>query len=157
MTSHATVEQLARENAGAIEVDLPDQEPQIVVLIGPISFWWEPGQWDSPAHQEYVAWRDAVEAALVKDGRLVYKPHSALRGAWTERAQAINDTAIRMADAVAELTPPGIPIKGTLKEREVALAAGVPVEHYPPGDAHMLRYMADVEARYAAERAAVAV
>jgi hypothetical protein len=155
--STATIEQLARDEAGAIEVDLPiGGRAGIAVIIGPISFWWRPGEWGTPAHKDYLEWRAAVCAALVKGGWLIYKPHAALQGPWDERAQAINDGAIRLADAVYDVTPPEIPINGTLKERDVARDAGRPLIACPPGDPAMLEYMAKTEAAYAAHHAAAA-
>ena len=100
-------ELLAREGHGAVQVDLPTEEPLIVMLAGPIKIWWAPGQWDSPAHREFVRWRDAVRVACVKAGFLVYSPHRAWQGAWSESAQRVNDMAIEMADVVLDLTPPG--------------------------------------------------
>ena len=73
--SGRVIERLAIEGHGAIQVDeSPDREPPIIVLAGPIKFWWQEGQWDSLRHQEYVQWRDAVRVALVKAGFAVYSP-----------------------------------------------------------------------------------
>lgn len=127
---------LAREGHGAIEVESGEDgpPPPIVVLAGPIRHWWQPGQWDTPQHQEYVQWRDAVRVALVKAGWMVYSPHRAIQGSWNDAAQAINDAAIRVADVVVVLTPPGIPADGTAHEMTVAAQHCVPLALVPPGD-----------------------
>jgi len=131
-------ELLAREGHGAVQVDLPTDEPLVVMLAGPIKIWWAPGQWDSPAHREFVQWRDAVRVACVKAGFLVYSPHRAWQGAWSESAQRVNDMAIEMADVVLDLTPPGVEADGTLAEIAYADKVGTPVRPLPPGDAQTL-------------------
>lgn len=136
-------EVLARVGHGAIEVDLPDRPPLMVVVIGPIKVWWQPGQWDTPAHQRYVQWRDAVVALLVREGHLVYSPHAAWRGAWAEAAQAVNDAAIRHAHAVVNVTPPGILADGTAAEVVVALTSGTRVLDVPPAGEQALADLAE--------------
>ena len=135
MTSSLDPELLAREGHGAVQVDLPIDEPLVVMLAGPIKIWWAPGQWDSPPHREFVQWRDAVRVACVKAGFLVYSPHRAWQGAWSESAQRVNDMAIEMADVVIDLTPPGVEADGTLAEVAYADKVGTPVMPLPPGDA----------------------
>jgi hypothetical protein len=138
VTSNLDPELLAREGHGAVQVVLPTEEPLVVMLAGPIKIWWTPGQWDSPAHQEYVQWRDAVRVACVKAGFLVYSPHRAWQGAWSESAQRVNDMAIEMADVVLDLTPPDTEADGTLAEVAYADKVGTPVRPLPPGDAQTL-------------------
>ena len=138
MTSNLDPELLAREGHGAVQVDLPTEEPLVVMLAGPIKIWWAPGQWDSPPHREFVQWRDAVRVACVKAGFLVYSPHRAWQGAWSESAQRVNDMAIEMADVVLDLTPPGVEADGTLAEVAYADKVGTPVHPLPPGDATTL-------------------
>lgn len=138
MTSSLDPELLAREGHGAVQVDLPTEEPLIVMLAGPIKVWWEPGQWDSPAHREYRLWRDAVRVACVKAGFLVYSPHRAWQGAWSEAAQRVNDMAVESAGVVLDLTPPGVEADGTLAEVAYAEKVGTPVRPLPPGDAQTL-------------------
>jgi nucleoside 2-deoxyribosyltransferase len=121
-----------------VQVDLPTEEPLVVMLAGPIKIWWTPGQWDSPAHREFVQWRDAVRVACVKAGFLVYSPHRAWQGAWSESAQRVNDMAIEMADVVLDLTPPDTEADGTLAEVAYADKVGTPVRPLPPGDAQTL-------------------
>ena len=140
-------EMLAREGHGAIEVESGETgpPPPIVVLAGPIRHWWQPGQWDTPQHQEYVQWRDAVRVALVKAGCMVYSPHRAIQGSWNDAAQAINDAAISIAHVVVVLTPPGIPADGTAHEMGVATEIGVRLAPLPPGDIDALqRLVADL-------------
>ncbi len=126
-------ELLAHEGDGAVQVDLPDRKPLKVMLAGPIKFWWEPGQWDTPAHQAYVQWRDAVRVACVKAGFLVYSPHRAWQGAWHEDAQLVNDEAVRISDVMIELSPPGVPNAGTEAEAAFAASVGTAVIPAPPG------------------------
>ncbi|MEO7059666.1 MAG: hypothetical protein ABI083_08105 [Lapillicoccus sp.] len=126
---------LAREGEGAVQVDLPTTEPLVVMLAGPIKVWWQQGMWDTDAHRLYLEWRDAVRVACVKAGHLVYSPHRAWQGAWSEKAQRVNDMAIEMADVVLDLTPAGTPADGTLAEVALARATGTPVVPAPPGDA----------------------
>jgi hypothetical protein len=138
VTSNLDPELLAREGHGAVQIDLPTEEPLVVMLAGPIKIWWTPGQWDSPAHREFVQWRDAVRVACVKAGFLVYSPHRAWQGAWSESAQRVNDMAIEMADVVLDLTPPDTEADGTLAEVAYADKVGTPVRPLPPGDAQTL-------------------
>lgn len=88
--------------------------------------------WDSPLHKEYVAWRDEVRAVLIDHGYLTYAPHEAFKGTWTERAQAINDAGIQMADLMLVLSPPHIPTFGTDDEVLIAERYGTPVLPAPP-------------------------
>lgn len=126
---------LAREGHGAVQVDLPSSEPLVVMLAGPIKIWWDDGMWGSPAHEEYTLWRDAaVRVACVKAGFLVYSPHRAWQGAWSESAQRVNDAAIEIADVLLDLTPPGIAALGTLAEVGHAGGVGTPVVAAPPAD-----------------------
>lgn len=133
----STLEQLARAGHGAIQVDLPAAEPVKVVLAGPIKHWWTlpADEWGTGEHGRYVEWRDAVETAFVQAGFLVYSPHKAWRGAWSEAAQYVNDAAIAESDALVNLTPPGIPNRGTREEIDVARSIGVTVVDLPPGTA----------------------
>jgi hypothetical protein len=145
-------ELLAREGHGAVQVDLPTTQPLVVMIAGPIKIWWAEGMWDSGPHQQYVQWRDAVRVACVQAGFLVYSPHRAWQGAWSESAQRVNDMAIEAADVLLDLTPPGIVADGTVAEVNHALHVGTPVRPAPPGDgqslAELLAYLsADLEAR----------
>ena len=134
-------ELLAREGHGAIQVDLPTTQPLVVMLAGPIKIWWAEGMWDSEPHQTYVQWRDAIRVACVKAGFLVYSPHRAWQGAWSENAQRINDTAVEACDVVLDLTPPGIPADGTAAETAYARKVGTPVLVAPPGDSRALGHV----------------
>lgn len=105
----------------------------IVMLVGPIDFWWNEN-WKTPEHQAYMVWRRNVNDQLVEAGHLVYRPHEAFKGAWDERAQIVNDEAIARADLLINLTPPGVPAHGTTVEIMTAMMLGVPVYDAPPGD-----------------------
>ena len=129
---------LAREGHGAVQVDLPTVQPLIVMLAGPIKIWWEDHMWDSDPHRQYSQWRDAVRVACVKAGFLVYSPHRAWQGAWSENAQRINDAAIEVCDVVVDLTPPGIPADGTAAEIAHARRVGTHILAAPPGDSQAI-------------------
>lgn len=105
---------------------------KIIFLAGAIKYWWEPGMWDSPLHKEYIAWRNEVRAVLIDHGYLTYAPHEAFKGTWTERAQAINDAGIQMADLMLVLSPRDIPTLGTDDEVLIAERYGTPVLSTPP-------------------------
>jgi len=127
------VELLAHEGNGAVQVDASfDKVPPIVVLAGPIKVWWS--EFGSERHQIYAQWRDAVRVALVKAGYAVYSPHRAIQGRWNEDLQKINDAAIKTADFLVVLTPPGVPAEGT--EHEIALAKEhkARIINCPPGN-----------------------
>jgi len=130
------VEQLARQGHGAIQVALPEpgKLPIKVVIGGPIKYWWSlpDAEWGTGRHAEYLQWRDAVEAAFVQAGFLVYMPYKAWRGSWHEHAQQVNDAAIEIADIFVYLTPPGIPDEGTQEEVAYAQELAVPVFYLPP-------------------------
>lgn len=128
---------LAHEGNGAVEAALPEGEPLVLVLIGPIKTWW--GRMDSPEYKEYFEWREAIRVEAIHQGHLVYSPHKAWQGAWHEKAQRVNDKAIALADAVIVLTPPDTEAVGTAAEIEVALSHGKPVVYAPPGGAAQLK------------------
>lgn len=131
------IARLAREGHGAIEVGLPVFKPLTVFIAGPIKYWWTIPQeeWDThPVASKYFEWRGAVETALVKSGFLCISAHKMWRGAWHESAQAVNDAAIKFVDVFVDLTPKGIPAKGTAAEIKVALDNGTFVVKAPPGD-----------------------
>ncbi len=127
-------EQLAREGHGAVQVDLPTTQPLVVMLAGPIKIWWDDGMWDTELHRTYTQWRDAVRVACVKEGFLVYSPHRAWQGAWSEHAQRVNDMAIEAAEVLIDLTPAGIVAEGTIAEVAHAQHVSTPVVACPPGD-----------------------
>jgi hypothetical protein len=129
------VASLLVEGHGAVQVESgEDANPPFVFLAGPIRFWWAEGQWGSELHQRYTKWRDDVRIALVRAGCLVYSPHRAWQGRWNERAQEVNDAAIRACTVVLDLRIPGVPADGTLQEVETAVQAGVPVVPLALGD-----------------------
>jgi hypothetical protein len=104
-----------------------------VILAGPIKYWWNEN-WDLPLHWHYDAWREAVNAGLVADGHyLVYRPHHAWKGSWTEEAQAVNDAALAICDVFIDMTPPGIPSEGTVSEgKQVSSRRGAFIVEAPP-------------------------
>lgn len=97
----------------------------IIFIAGPIKHWWT--CWGSPEHERYLQQRSAVRAQLIDDGYLTYAAWDAIKGTWDERAQAINDTAIRTSDLMLDLTPTGIPAHGTGDEVRLAIRENVPV------------------------------
>ena len=127
------VDLLAQEGNGAVQVEAsPEKVPPIITLVGPIKVWWS--EWDSPRHQQYTQWRDAVRIALVKAGVAVYSPHRAIQGRWNEKLQAINNAAIAASDYIVVLTPPGVPADGTAEEIEFAQMCGIETINAPPGN-----------------------
>lgn len=102
-----------------------------VFLAGPIDYWWNEN-WETPAHIAYMEWRTYIHKRLVEAGHVVYSPHNAIKGAWDEAMQAINDTAIHVCDVLIYLTPYGIPAHGTDDEVVVARLLGKQVYHAPP-------------------------
>lgn len=105
----------------------------IIFLAGPIDYWWNEN-WHRPAHLDYMKWRQCVNDSLVEAGHLVYRPHEAIKGAWDERMQAVNDKALELCDVFVYLTPPGVPAYGTQAEHNVAHAYGKRIEWAPPWD-----------------------
>lgn len=105
----------------------------IVFLAGPVDYWWHEN-WHTHEHYKYLLWREQIQRALIEAGHLVYMPWGAFKGAWDEKAQKVNDTALLLCDAVVYLTPPGVPAYGTDAEVVVAQEAGIPVFWAPPGD-----------------------
>ena len=94
------------------EFKLADDQAATVLLAGPIKHWWNEN-WGTPEHVAYDSWREMVCVDLVDAGYLVYCPHRAFKGKWTEKAQAVNDAALRLATIIVNLTPPGVPSQGT--------------------------------------------
>lgn len=100
------------------------------MLAGPIKAWWD--CWDSPDHKHYVKWREFLSQSLVEEGHLVYRPHEAWKGNWSESAQAVNDSAIYNVDVVINLTPPGVPSAGTDLEMHLCEYLNKPVIYAAP-------------------------
>lgn len=107
----------------SMSVPISPEKGAIVMLAGPIKHWWNEN-WDTPEHWDYAAWRDALNDGLVDDGYLVYRPHEAFKGSWTERAQSVNDLVLRSADVILDMTPPGVPSLGTDAEKLYAASNG---------------------------------
>lgn len=110
----------------------PKDEPLIVMVAGPIGYWWD-DNWMSPEHIRYDEWRTKVVEGIVAAGHLAFQPHQAFKGTWTNRAQVVNNAIVTACDVVLDLTPWGVPSEGT--ETEVALARkyGKRVIPCPPG------------------------
>lgn len=87
--------------------------------------------WNSIEHRTYVAWRDAVRAALIDAGYLTYAPWMAFKGTWNEEAQLVNDAALIVSDAFVVLSPKYAITEGTDVEREYAAELGIPVIEAP--------------------------
>lgn len=136
-TNPEFIKLLAQEGNGAVEAHLPDGEPLIVVIVGPIRTWW--GRLDSPEYLEYSTWREAVRTATIHAGHLVYSPHKAWQGAWHEKAQKVNDSAIINSDVVVVVTPADTEAVGTAAEIAVAVEHGKTVLYAPPADETALR------------------
>jgi hypothetical protein len=109
-----------------------------VFLAGPIDYWWNEN-WETPAHLQYLSWRKFVNQALVEAGHLVYRPHEAIKGAWDESMQAVNDLAIEICDIFVYLTPVGVPAYGTEAEKNTARRLGKQVLWAPPGDLEQVK------------------
>lgn len=104
----------------------PQDGVKMIILAGAIKHWWDEN-WDTSEHWEYAQWRHEVSAALVAAGYLVYRPHEAFKGTWSERAQAVNDAAIAAADLMLILSEKHVPSEGTDVEEQYALRVGTPV------------------------------
>ncbi len=88
--------------------------------------------WDSPLHQRYLTYRRDLQAALIASNRyLTYAPHMAMKGKWTEKAQAINDMAIQMSDLMIVMSPKDIVTEGTDAEIIHAAMVETPVLWVP--------------------------
>jgi hypothetical protein len=115
---------------GAIQVESADQrglEPLMIMVGGPIKWWWQGDNWDSPLHRHYVAARNRIRDELIAAGYCTYFPNEAIKRSWTERAQLINDGAIRASDVFVQLYVPDVVAEGTAAEAQVAREAGVAV------------------------------
>lgn len=112
---------------GAAEGDEHAPPAALVVLAGPIRWWWKDDRFGGMEHQRYDRARTAVAAALVEAGNLVYAPHMAFKGRWHEAAQRVNDAAIGAAHCVVALRMDGVSADGTAAEVALADRLGVPV------------------------------
>ena len=138
------IRMLAEQGNGAIETHLPEKEPLLIVLAGPIKIWW--GKLDSEEYKVYSQWRDAVRVAVTHAGHLVYSPHRAWQGAWHERAQFANDAAILHSDVLVILTPSDTESVGTVAEIDFATKNGKTVLFAPPSDdADLREFLAQLE------------
>jgi hypothetical protein len=106
----------------------PDKKPFMDECNG-----WTRNLWGGPEHTAYKQWRKDVNDLLIAEKYLVYRPHEAFKGVWTEEAQAVNDVGIYVSKVMLVLSPPNIPTEGTDAEVEIARGYGKPVIYAPPG------------------------
>lgn len=114
-----------------------------IFIAGPVEHWWAEN-WHTPEHYAYIEWRNKVSAMLVESGHLVFRPHEAIKGAWDESMQAVNDHALYLVDVVIVLTPPGVPAYGTAAETALARGWGKQVRKAPPGDTSDIRDLINI-------------
>lgn len=110
-------------------------EAPVVMLCGPIAYWWDTDtyqHWDLPEHWHYVAWREALNDALVEAGYLVYRPHEAFKGTWNNRMQEMNNIVLSLSDFIINMQPNGTWSAGTDEEMIEAKLLGKPVFKAPP-------------------------
>jgi hypothetical protein len=88
--------------------------------------------WNSPEFRLYTMWREEVRSALIAKGYLTYAPWMAFKGTWDERAQAINNSVIDVADAVVVLSPNYAITEGTDEERKYAISRRKYIFELPP-------------------------
>lgn len=114
-------------------------DAKIIFLAGAVAYWWD-DNWDSPAHYEYMKWRDDVRTVLIGGGYLVYAHYEAFKGTWNPNAQAINNYALVHSDLMLIMTDESIPSPGTEEELKTARTFGVPHVRIPSsvGLAHIL-------------------
>lgn len=118
-----------------------------VMLAGPIKAWWD--EWDSDRHKVYLEWRELLSTSLVEAGHLVYRPWEAWKGQWDDNdgdrvAQAVNDVAVRTAEVVLNLTPPGVPSHGTDVEVILCESIGKTIIDCPPPGEGELKMLAHI-------------
>lgn len=137
-----SLERLAREGHGAIQVEEASINPLLVFLAGPIKVWWNLSdeEWGRGEHGIYLEWRSAVQAACVKAGFLVYSPFQAWRGSWSNEAQSVNNFAIVSCDVFIDLTPKGVLADGTEAEKEFARKHGRHIVNLPPSEVESLAW-----------------
>lgn len=110
-------------------------EAPVVMLCGPIAYWWDTDtyrHWELPEHWEYVAWREALNDALVEAGYLVYRPHEAFKGTWNNRMQGLNNVVLSLADFIINMQPDGTWSEGTDEEMVECEKLGKKVFYAPP-------------------------
>ena len=109
-----------------------------VFLAGPIEYWWDtpedPHRFHSHAARVYRQHRDELRDHLVSEGYLVYSPHTAFKGDWNEKMQPVNDYVLGLCDIVVDMSPPGIPGKGTEHELALAKSLGKEIWTIPPNE-----------------------
>lgn len=80
----------------------------LAMPIGPVAYWWDTDtykHWDLPEHWHYVAWREAVNNALIEHGMLVFRHWEAFKGTWNDEFQFINNEVLDRASVVINITP----------------------------------------------------
>jgi hypothetical protein len=94
-------------------------EAPVVMPIGPVAYWWDTDDykhWDLPEHWHYVAWREALNDALVEHGCLVYRHWEAFKGTWNDKMQGINNIVLDNVDIVINMCPDYAWSDGTAEE-----------------------------------------
>jgi hypothetical protein len=111
---------------GAVPPVPGTDDAAIIFMGGAVAYWWN-DRWNTPAHYEYMQWRNDVRIALIAGGYLTYAHYEAWKGTWNPRAQAINNFALASSDLFLIMTPEDIESPGTDEEITVAQAAGIPI------------------------------
>lgn len=94
-------------------------EAPVVMPIGPVAYWWDTDtykHWDLPEHWHYVAWREALNDALIEHGCLVYRHWEAFKGTWNNRMQDVNNIILDRADVIIDMTPDDVWSEGVEEE-----------------------------------------
>lgn len=110
-------------------------EAPVVMLIGPVAYWWDTDEykhWDLPEHWHYVAWREALNDALIQAGYLVYRHWEAFKGTWNNKMQGVNNYVLNLSDYVINMKPEYAWSEGTDEEMAEAAENGKHVLYAPP-------------------------
>lgn len=110
-------------------------EAPVVMPIGPVAYWWDTDtyqNWNTPEHWHYVAYREALNDALIEAGYLVYRHWEAFKGTWNNKMQDVNNIILARADHVINICPDYAWSEGTDEEMEECERLGRPVIFAPP-------------------------
>lgn len=102
-------------------------QSKCVFLAGPIEYWWQDDNFDTPLAVAYRRYRELLAQAFVDEGFLVFLPHQAFKGSWNEKMQEVNNCALIRSDVVIDMSPRGIPGLGTAHEMQIARDHGIPI------------------------------
>jgi hypothetical protein len=140
---------------GALDYEgRPLTEPLIVMVAGPIGWWWNEN-WMSPEHIRYDQWRTRVVEELVAAGHLAYLPFNAFKGTWTPRAQVVNNAIVTACDVMLDLTPYGTRSEGTEEEVKLAKSFGKIIIPCPPPIGVQIPELKMAELLYAVKKIAL--